>query len=173
MGTTSMTTGTMPALTSADTERLHAAVAQALAEATPAATADTPDVEALIARVVAEITSTSARVVHDPDDAVEMAAEVWRALDEAERARVPTHEPVHAVAFRPAISSEAPLQCASASDDATVRMWQPTIGRMVRIIRGHEAPVFTLAYTPDGEKLFSAGKEGIIRRLDTASDITP
>jgi site-specific recombinase XerC len=82
MGTTSMTTGATPALTTADTERLHAAVAQALAKAAPSDTTDTPDVEALIARVVAEITSTSARAGHDPDGAVEMAAEVWRALAE-------------------------------------------------------------------------------------------
>lgn len=81
-------------------------------------------------------------------------------------------EAVHAVTFRPRPEPEqdSPMECASASDDATVRVWQPTIGRMVRIIRGHDGPIFALAYSPDGKDLFSAGKDGIIRRLDTQSD---
>src|SRR4030095_13415269 len=63
-----------------------------------------------------------------------------------------------------------PSSCASASDDRTVRIWQPEIGRMVRIIRQHRAPVFALAYAPDGQSVFSAGKEGIIRRFDADND---
>jgi WD40 repeat protein len=41
---------------------------------------------------------------------------------------------------------------------------------MVRIIRQHRGPIFALAYSPDGTTFFSAGKEGIIRRLDADSD---
>lgn len=82
MGTTSTDGATAPALTAADTERLHAAVAQALAEATPTGGTDTPDVDALIARVVAEITYSAAVDSGDADDAAGMAAEVWRALAE-------------------------------------------------------------------------------------------
>jgi WD40 repeat protein len=41
---------------------------------------------------------------------------------------------------------------------------------MVRIIRQHRAPIFALAYATDGRSLFSAGKEGIIRRFDADSD---
>jgi WD40 repeat protein len=41
---------------------------------------------------------------------------------------------------------------------------------MVRIIRGHNAPILALAYSPDGTALFSAGQQGIIRRLDPESD---
>jgi WD40 repeat protein len=51
-----------------------------------------------------------------------------------------------------------------------VRIWQPEIGRMVRIIRQHEGPVFALAFAPDGRALFSAGQEGIVRELDPDSD---
>ncbi|MSU35166.1 MAG: WD40 repeat domain-containing protein [Pedosphaera sp.] len=82
-------------------------------------------------------------------------------------------ECVNALVFRPQAASgdEAfPVACASASDDRTVRIWQPEIGRMVRIIRQHRAPAFALVYAPDGLSLFSAGKEGRIRRFDAESD---
>jgi WD40 repeat protein len=82
-------------------------------------------------------------------------------------------EAVNTLAFRPpaiAPNSSSMPSCASASDDRTVRIWQPEIGRMVRIIRQHRAPVFALAWAPDGHSLFTAGKEGIIRRFDGDSD---
>jgi WD40 repeat protein len=98
---------------------------------------------------------------------------VWSAEDGRLRRSFSHHtEAVHAVVFRPRTKAagESPVQCASASDDATVRIWQPGIGRMVRIVRHHEGPVFALAYTPEGDALYSAGKEGVIRRIDTESD---
>lgn len=82
-------------------------------------------------------------------------------------------ESIHALVFRPTTKdsnqNESPF-CASAGDDRTVRIWQPEIGRMVRIIRGHQGPVFALAFSPDGKSLYSAGKEGVIRRIDSNSD---
>jgi hypothetical protein len=77
-------------------------------------------------------------------------------------------EAVHALAFRPA--GRGPATCASAGDDRTVRVWQPSIGRMVRIVRHHDGPVLALAWSPDGRHLFSAGQEGLIRRIDGGSD---
>lgn len=100
---------------------------------------------------------------------------VWSA-DDGRLLRTFAHhlEAVNALAFRPLVSvagTEAPpCACASASDDRTVRIWQPEIGRMVRIIRQHGAPVFALAYALDGRSVFSAGKEGFIRRFDAESD---
>jgi WD40 repeat protein len=82
-------------------------------------------------------------------------------------------ESVNALAFRPRPGVDfqtSPAFCASASDDRTVRIWQPEIGRMVRIIRQHEGPVFALAFVRDGEVLYSGGKEGIVRELDSDSD---
>jgi len=80
-------------------------------------------------------------------------------------------EAIHAVAFRP-VQAEAtgPFACATAGDDRTVRIWQPALGRMVRIVRGHESGVLSLAYAADGRALFTAGNEGIIRRVDADSD---
>jgi WD40 repeat protein len=80
---------------------------------------------------------------------------------------------VHCLSFRPrtVVGGEpVPFYCASGSDDKTVRVWQPEIGRMVRIVRGHEGPIFAVAYSRDGARLFSAGKEGVIRIIDADSD---
>ena len=61
--------------------------------------------------------------------------------------------------------------CASAGNDHTVRVWQPEIGRMVRIVRGHERPAFALAYARGGSVLISAGAEGVVRMIDGDSDL--
>lgn len=92
-------------------------------------------------------------------------------------------EAIHTLAFRPRGTSvpvvgpldspdipTLPDYCASAGDDRTVRIWQPALGRMVRIVRGHEGSILALAYAGDGRTLFSAGQEGIVRRLDADSD---
>ncbi|MCI0539353.1 MAG: WD40 repeat domain-containing protein, partial [Verrucomicrobiales bacterium] len=82
-------------------------------------------------------------------------------------------ESVHALVFRPPVGADfesSPAVCASGSDDRTVRIWQPEIGRMVRIIRSHQGSIFALVFAPDGKSLYSAGKEGVVRRLDPDSD---
>jgi hypothetical protein len=76
-------------------------------------------------------------------------------------------EAPHTIAFQPGATIPT---CATAGDDRTVRIWQPGIGRMVRIIRGHRGSILTLAYSPDGQSLFTAGSEGIVRRIDATSD---
>ncbi|HVR36115.1 MAG TPA: WD40 repeat domain-containing protein, partial [Methylomirabilota bacterium] len=80
---------------------------------------------------------------------------------------------VHCLAFRPRLPGEGgspPFHCASGSNDRTVRVWQPAIGRMIRIVRGHGGPILSVAYSADGSRLFSAGQEGIVRIIDADSD---
>ena len=76
-------------------------------------------------------------------------------------------EAPNAIAFRP---GAAVPTCATGGDDRTVRVWQPGIGRMVRIIRQHPGSILTLAYSADGQTLFTAGSEGIVRAFDADSD---
>lgn len=78
-------------------------------------------------------------------------------------------EIIHALALRPRAEDGA-FECASGGDDRTIRIWRPAIGRMVRIVRGHSGAIFSLAYARDGSALFSAGQEGVIRRLSADSD---
>lgn len=99
---------------------------------------------------------------------------VWDAQDGALRRSFDHHtQAIHTLAFQPAPDADdpGPLVCATAGDDRTVRLWQPETGRMLRIVRRHEGPVFALAWAAGGASLFSAGQEGVIRRIDGASDL--
>jgi len=96
---------------------------------------------------------------------------IWSAEDGQLRRTLGQHTgAVHALEFRPR-DETGPIICATAGEDRTVRVWQPETGRMVRIVRQHDGPVFALAWSRDGSALFSAGKEGIIRRIDGSSDV--
>ncbi len=45
---------------------------------------------------------------------------------------------------------------ASASSDATVRIWDPTTGRQIRVLRGHTKGVDFVAFNPDGKQVASS-----------------
>jgi WD40 repeat protein len=100
---------------------------------------------------------------------------VWSAEDGRLLRTFSQHtEPIHALAFRPRSANTdaaVPVVCATGSDDRTVRVWQPERGRMVRIVRHHAGSIFAVVFSRDGSALFSAGKEGVIRRIDAESDV--
>jgi WD40 repeat protein len=58
---------------------------------------------------------------------------------------------------------------ASASDDDTVRLWDPAARTELRRLRGHKAPVRAVAFSPDGKTLASAGDDGEVRLWDPAT----
>jgi WD40 repeat protein len=65
--------------------------------------------------------------------------------------------PIHCVAFNP-----AGTRLATASSDATVRVWDVHTGKELLTFSGHTAPVRALAWSPDGKWIASGGggKEG-------------
>ena len=65
---------------------------------------------------------------------------------------------VRAVAFRP-----DGRRLASGGADHTVRIWDPTTGRLLETLRSHQTPIVCLAYSPDGRRLASADEDGPIR----------
>jgi WD40 repeat protein len=65
--------------------------------------------------------------------------------------------PVTALAARPA--RPGPPWLASCGEDRTVRFWQPTIGRMVRIVRLGSIPL-SITWTPDGERVLVGCRDG-------------
>jgi WD40 repeat protein len=46
---------------------------------------------------------------------------------------------------------------ASASDDYTLRLWGPTTGEELRLLRGHTKGVDYVAISPDGKQVASSG----------------
>lgn len=57
---------------------------------------------------------------------------------------------------------------ASGSKDNTVQIWDINSGRYT-LLEGHNGPVYSLAWSPDGSLLASGGVDGTIRLWDTAS----
>lgn len=54
---------------------------------------------------------------------------------------------------------------ASASDDGTVRFWQPTIGRLVRF-RKLPSPPLAIAWLPNGSRLLVSSVDGRVRAIN-------
>ena len=74
--------------------------------------------------------------------------------------------PVTGLAVCPVRQQDAnSLLLASISEDRTVRLWQPLIGRMVRFVRLESAPT-ALAWSVDGQQIFVACKDGHMRAID-------
>lgn len=100
--------------------------------------------------------------------ASDRAVKVWTTTQTTPLRTFSQHtETPNAVAFQPG----APVPtCATGGDDRTVRVWQPGLGRMVRIVRDHDAAILALAYAPDGRQIYTAGAAGRVRRIDAGSD---
>ncbi len=72
---------------------------------------------------------------------------------------------VNHVALRPASKTQPQPMIASASDDRTVRIWQPAIGRLVRFVRLESVPQ-AVAWSPDGTTLLAACSDGRLRAIN-------
>src|SRR5262245_52524163 len=72
--------------------------------------------------------------------------------------------PVLGLAVRPATGKALPM-VASVSEDGTLRLWQPTIGRLVRFVRLKSVPL-AVAWSADGEKVLASCKDGRVRVID-------
>ncbi|MGB7924276.1 MAG: caspase family protein [Pyrinomonadaceae bacterium] len=71
---------------------------------------------------------------------------------------------VHAVAFSP-----DGKWLASGGDDYTVRLWEISSGKELKVFRGHEDEVDSVAFSPDGKWLASGSADRTARVWDVAS----
>jgi WD40 repeat protein len=58
---------------------------------------------------------------------------------------------------------------ATASDDETVRLWDPATGDCLRTLTGHDRWVIDVAFSPDGRQLATASNDRTARLWDPAS----
>ncbi|KAM0664061.1 hypothetical protein ACQRIU_007062 [Beauveria bassiana] len=58
---------------------------------------------------------------------------------------------------------------ASASDDRTVRIWDPAKSNTMKILRGHTDWIFAIAFSHDGKQLASASRDDTVRLWDAAT----
>jgi WD40 repeat protein/serine/threonine protein kinase len=55
---------------------------------------------------------------------------------------------------------------ASASEDGTVRLWDPATGALLATCRGHTSKVLGVAFSPDGARLATTSADGTVRQWD-------
>ncbi len=93
---------------------------------------------------------------------------VWD-LKSGELIRTLSHHrgPVLDVAMRSVEEGSLPYM-ASVSRDRTVRLWQPTIGRMVRFVRLPSRPV-SVGWLVDGSAIVAGCEDGCVRLIDPDS----
>lgn len=75
---------------------------------------------------------------------------------------------VNDIAVRPASADQTVEVVATISEDRTVRLWQPRIGRLIRFTRLASVPR-SLAWSSDAKKLYAGCNDGRIRVIDAES----
>lgn len=99
---------------------------------------------------------------------VDQTIQVWKPRDTTRIRGLSNHVgAVIGLAMRPS-TDERPLILASISEDRTVRLWQPTIGRLMRFTKLPSSPS-ALQWSRSGEALFVGSNDGVIRELDFES----
>ena len=74
--------------------------------------------------------------------------------------------PVYGVAYSPNVATP---RLASAGWDGSVRIWDPVVGKQLRVLKGHEGDVFSVSFGKGGTVLGSAGSDGTVRIWDVES----
>ena len=69
---------------------------------------------------------------------------------------------------RIAFSSDG-AQLAATSPNGTIRIWDASTGRTLRVLRAHMRAVYGVAFSPDGSRIATASEDRTIRLWDSAT----
>ncbi|MEM7477438.1 MAG: hypothetical protein AAF483_20835 [Planctomycetota bacterium] len=95
---------------------------------------------------------------------LDQSLRVWNLAEQEVLRSLTNHkQPVRDLELRP--NQEGLPMVASASLDRTVRLWQPSIGRLVRFARLPNRPV-DIVWKPDGSRLYAACENGRVFVID-------
>jgi WD40 repeat protein len=84
-----------------------------------------------------------------------------------------TLPPEHEKAINKVVFSPDGTLLATASDDETVRLWDPETGEARAVLRGHTNHVTSVAFAPDGSRLISVGDDRVVIRWDITKQHPP
>ena len=96
----------------------------------------------------------------------------WRHLRiqlDSARAVMPGSTPAWGVWQLPIISPSGKQLASPDKDERTINVWDATTGTTIASLRGHEGPVYALAYSPDGKRLASGSADMTIRLWEPGS----
>ena len=107
--------------------------------------------------------------VFSPDNSIFATADLgeitlWKSGSaEMVRTITPTVDPSMAPTIRSlAFSPDGELLASGSQDDYKVRIWDTASGRLVRTLNGHVGWVNSIAFTPDGARIVTAGSDGLV-----------
>lgn len=96
---------------------------------------------------------------------IDESLRVWEGQTGKLERTLPNHiGPVNDLALRPSTGGGPPM-LSSIGADRTVRLWQPTLGRLMRFVRLKSMPQ-AVDWTPDGAALVVACQDGCVRVID-------
>jgi len=97
---------------------------------------------------------------------IDQSIRVWQPDNSDALRNLDNHtQPVYDLVLRPGQPEGTLPMVVSVSEDRTMRLWQPTIGRLVRFLRLDSAPL-AVTWTPDGLWIVAVAKDGHVYRVD-------